>query len=378
MARLYRRHDDGNWYGDYNTPEGKRVQGSLRTKDKTVAKERLRLAELGATPSSRGKKQRLMDAIDGMIASLHTKADGTKSMYRVKGRRLLKTLGNPWVHEVDAAMLDKYITRRRSDEPEHGGAADHTIQKELITVRRALKYALKSKTLQELPHWPEFSPDYDPRKVWLTEPQFEALCSELEPERRLWASLCALAGCRSGEAERVTWEMVNFATNRIRVPGSKTDLSRDRPVPIAPALLARLRAVPKAEREGPVAGRWANVNRDLGLAVNRCNAKATAEAKVTGRRPPPPMPKVTPNDLRRTFASWLVQQGVPALTVAALMGHSTTRMIEKVYGKLSAANLDAAIAMMPRGGVTHGVTNSVADPVEPDPSGHILDDPENE
>lgn len=361
MAKLYRRHETGNWYGDYNTPEGKRVQCSLRTKDKTVARERLRLAELGATPNARGKKQRLMDAIDGMILSLHTKAEGTRDMYRKKGRRLLKTLGNPWVHEVDSTMLDKYITRRRSDEPEHGGAADHTIQKELITVRRALKFALKSKTLHELPHWPEFSPDYTPRKVWLTVDQFEKLCAELEPERRLWASLAALAGCRAGEAERVAWEMVDFKANRIRVPGSKTDMSKDRPVPIAPALRARLLEVPKASRRGLVVPHWGNVNRDLHAACVR--------AKV---------PKVSPNDLRRTFASWLVQNGAPTLTVAALMGHSTTRMIEKVYGKLTAANLDAAMAVMPARGVTDGVTTWVPNLGTPDHTGDDLDGADDE
>lgn len=377
MARLYRRHKDGNWYGDYCTPEGKRVQGSLRTKDKTVAKERLRLAELGATPSSRGKKQRLMDAIDGMIASIHTKAEGTRGMYRVKARRLLKTLGNPWVHEINVDMLDKYIVRRRSDDPDHGNAADHTIQKELITVRRALKYALKRNMLHVMPHWPEFSPDYVPRKVWLTVDQFEALCSELEPERRMWASLAALAGCRAGEAERVTWEMVNFATNRIRVPGSKTDMSRDRPVPIAPALRAKLLAVPESDRHGTVAGRWGNVRRDLHAAIDRRNAKAARaadECKVYAGA----IPYVSPNDLRRTFASWLIQEGAPPLTVAALMGHTTTRMIEKVYGKLSAANLDAAMALMPGQGVTDGVTEWVSDVTTPDHTGDKPDGSDNE
>lgn len=373
MARLYQRHKGGNWYGDYNTPEGKRVQGSLRTKDKQVARERLRLAELGATPSSRGKKQKLMDAIDGMIASLHTKAEGTRGMYRVKGRRLLKTLGNPWVHEINADMLDKYILKRRSSDPDHGNAADHTIQKELITVRRALKYALKRNMLHAMPHWPEFSPDYVPRKVWLTVGQFEALCSELEPERRMWASLAALAGCRSGEAERVTWDMVNFATNRIRVPGSKTDMSRDRPVPIAPALRARLLGVPKDGRTGPVAGRWGNVRRDLHAAIDRFNVKTKERSEATGTKATPPVPKVSPNDLRRTFASWLIQEGAPPLTVAALMGHTTTRMIEKVYGKLSAENLDAAMALMPGQGVTDGVTELGRNAAEPESTGDDLD-----
>jgi integrase len=128
----------------------------------------------------------------------------------------------------------------------------------------------------------------------------------------------------------------------MRVPGTKTDQSR-RTIPIAPALEHRLDQVPPAKRRGPVVERWGNVRCDLRAAVRRANAAAAA----AGSQPPEPIPFVSPNDLRRTFASWLVQQGVPLLTVASLLGHNSTRMVEKVYGRLSAKNLDDAIAVLP-------------------------------
>lgn len=56
---------------------------------------------------------------------------------------------------------------------------------------------------------------------------------------------------------------------------------------------------------------------------------------------------VSPNDLRRTFASWLVQNGVPLHAVAKLLGHSSTRMVERGYAKLSQKNMDDAIAVPP-------------------------------
>jgi integrase len=344
MGKLYRRHAAGNWYGDYRTPEGQRRQHSLRTKDKQVAKERLRLAELGASPDARGKKQRLMDAIDGMIDSLHDKAEATRSMYREKGRRILKTIGNPNVDEVTYQLLNSYIKTRKTHP-----AAGHTIQKELITIRRALKYALKLGTLRAMPHWPEFSPEYVPRKTWLTPQQFAAMAGELEQPRRLWATLAALGGMRAGEVERLDWSMVDLARNRIHVPGTKTTKSR-RGIPIAPALRHELERVPSAERAGPVVEPWSNVRRDLHAACVR--------AKVT---------KVSPNDLRRTFASWMVQAGAPLLTVAALLGHSSTRMLERVYGQLSAENLESAVELLPP--VTDGVTESWGNAAHPDTHG---------
>src|SRR5262249_1620872 len=67
---------------------------------------------------------------------------------------------------------------------------------------------------------------------------------------------------------------------------------------------------------------WPYVNRDL--------ARACKAAKV---------PKVTPNDLRRTFASLLVQDGVPLDVVAKLMGHASSAMVYRVYGRFTPAAL---------------------------------------
>jgi hypothetical protein len=43
----------------------------------------------------------------------------------------------------------------------------------------------------------------------------------------------------------------------------------------------------------------------------------------------------SPNDLRRTYAKWMRLARVPAEIVAPTMGHRDTRMVERVYGRLS-------------------------------------------
>lgn len=64
------------------------------------------------------------------------------------------------------------------------------------------------------------------------------------------------------------------------------------------------------------------------------------------------VPRVTPNDLRRTFATWLKQRDVDSAVVAAMMGHSSTAMVDRVYGKLDEASYRRAIAKLPRGDVS--------------------------
>lgn len=346
MGRLFKRTEDGTWWGDWTDARGRRQQRSLRTRDRTVARERLRAAELAAPDADARRPQRLSEAIDYMItATCHDKAEGTRHMYQAKGRRIATTLGDPDIKDVTRDILSAYIQRRLNKEDAvHGKASPHTVHKELITIRRALTEAHERGLLEVSPAqvMPRFSPRYVPRERFLTVDQFERLIAQLHPTRQLWVSLAALAGMRLGEVERLTWAGVDLAGGWVTVPGTKTAKARRR-VPLTPALRARL----GEPGTGLVVERWINVRRDLEVACRK--------AKV---------PKVTANDLRRTFASWLVQAGVERLAVAHLMGHSTTRMVELVYGRLDDDSYQRAMAKMPtqpvlpcNAGVTEVVPN---------------------
>ena len=50
------------------------------------------------------------------------------------------------------------------------------------------------------------------------------------------------------------------------------------------------------------------------------------------------------NDFRRTFASLLVQAGAANSLVAKMLGHTTTIMVDRVYGKQTVASLRSLIA----------------------------------
>jgi len=69
---------------------------------------------------------------------------------------------------------------------------------------------------------------------------------------------------------------------------------------------------------------------------------------------------VSPNDLRRTFASWLKQRGVDSAIVARLLGHGSTKMVDLVYGRLDLDTLAGAVALLdpPQERRDKGGTNS--------------------
>ena len=52
-------------------------------------------------------------------------------------------------------------------------------------------------------------------------------------------------------------------------------------------------------------------------------------------------------DLRRTFGSWLKQAGVDSRRIADLMGHTSTTMVDRVYGQLDLPAYRDAVLKLP-------------------------------
>ena len=55
---------------------------------------------------------------------------------------------------------------------------------------------------------------------------------------------------------------------------------------------------------------------------------------------------VSPYDSRRTFGSWLKNRGLDSAVIALLMDHSSTRMLDLVYGRLDDDTLATAMGKL--------------------------------
>lgn len=341
--RLFRR--GATWFCWFYDRAGRRHRVSTKCTDRRAALQALRELERQAQdPNSHHAApqapHRLSAALDAIVnADTTGRSTDTLKMYAKKGGTLLRLLGDADLAVLQLGDVERYVTERLAE-----SVARETVRKELVTLRRALEVAHRRGHVKTEPRSliPEFRVRYVPRTRFLEEEkEFPALLAAVAPERRLWVLLAVYAGARSSEVESVRWESVDMRNQRLLLAGTKTAKSR-RWVPIAEPLLVALKAVPKAKRVGQVAPRWSNVRRALQAAC------AAAE-----------IDPVSPNDLRRTFASWLKQRGVDSMTVARLLGHSTSRMVELVYGHLDDRTFAAAVAtlaaprcptVVPRGG----------------------------
>ncbi len=350
MGKLYKRGD--TYYADYVDRHGTRQRTSTRTGDKEVAKQRLRDLELATTDRPAYSTETVAHALSYFVdVACAARPLATIASYRQKARHLARLLGSVRLDDLDREAVERYIATRLEEE-----AHRHTVHKELVVLRGAIGSAYeRKKTTTSVAVVPKFRAAYSPRTTYLTPDQFLRLVDHLVPpapakakphtlqqredrriRRALYCLLIALASPRAGEVEAIGWEHVDLARGVLRVPKGKTI---SRVVAIHPVLRPWLEAL-QAD-SGPLVDRWTNVRRDLPRACERAG-----------------VPRCTPNDLRRTFASWLVQAGTSLLVVSRLLGHSSTRMVDLVYGQLDEATLAAAIQRLP-GGCDAGVTNTV-------------------
>jgi integrase len=252
------------------------------------------------------------------------KAKPTADFYRKKSGHLVRLFeGKPGsasyqpfpLAQVDAPAVDDYISTRRAE-----GVGENTISKELVALRMALKLALRANAWEGdiraiMPIG--FSPEYRPRKRFLTQIELYKLLGGLTADKAARAAFIVATSACASEAEHALRNDVG-KENSVQLRGTKRP-DRWRMVPIELPWQRSLLAYAVKHGQGQN-GRlflpWGNVRRDLILA---CEA-----ARID---------PCSPNDLRRTFSHWMKEADVPNEVIAPLMGHKTTKMVEIVYGK---------------------------------------------
>lgn len=318
----------------------RKIECSTGQRDRALAREAARRLEHEYIAHVEGPEALgLADVIARYLAHLEAvgRAPDTLSFYTKKAKHLLRILGaDTDVHSLGPMHADAYLARRRSEERP---AAANTVAKELGTLRSALVWAKHRQLYTGTPDWcvpPELRGAYTPRERALTHEEYGKLLAELKPRRRGITDrqdyLVAFVGLGVRDSELYRILPDDWVAGRVHIRGKKGRRDRADRWLTPPKEVVKILDRRKKGRaaHAPLFPRWGNVRRDLAVA---CEA---AEIVV-----------VTPNDLRRTFCTWLAEAGVPELVTASLMGHANSAMIRKVYARIGTAAQVNAIAKMP-------------------------------
>lgn len=197
-----------------------------------------------------------------------------------------------------------------------------TVKREL----RELALAFKAVGLTP-PKMPELA-DGTPRERFLTRGEQLQLLAAAPAHRKDYVVMYLHCGLSRSELYKFDASDCNFERREVRVRGTKAG-QRDRLLPMSEEVYDILWAR-RAQR--PMFERWGNYDRDLREYAARAGFGPVRVVEYRGRKLR--LAPLSLNDLRRTFATTLAVAGVPILHLMHLMGHHSTRMLEKVYARV--------------------------------------------
>jgi len=206
----------------------------------------------------------------------------------------------------------------------------------------------------------KFAPEYKPRSRFVTPDELKLILPHLSADHAAAVAFMVATSAEWGAVERAQRDDISLETRRVFLRGTKRS-TRERYAPLITEIQRSLihYVLEHAQGvDGALFRSWGNVRRDL---VAACD-----EAKI---------PRCSPNDLRRTCATWLREAGAPPDLIAPLMGHADTRMVERVYGRLPIELLEKRLAEATGSIYLHtGVTNGDEITALPAPSAKALNE----
>lgn len=299
------------WYVCW-TERGRSRRVSTRTTDRRVAERFLAeyVAALNAPPARFDVAQ--------LVTAYLKEAPGEAQ----HAKAIIRHLGPLTIASLTRAQIRLFHAARRKE-----GASDSTINRQARVLRAALEWGRKEGWLTEVPHIDAPTPS-PPRQRFLTRDEAVRLYqAAATPHLRTFIALALYTGQRKSAILELTWDDVRDGMIWFR----QTTHNKRRPIalPLTPALAISL-STAYAMREGRHIITYKGIE---GGDTKKAFARTVERAGLVD---------VRIHDLRRTAASWMVQNGASFEQVAAVLG-DRIETVQKHYGHFSAAFVGDAI-----------------------------------
>ncbi len=239
-----------------------------------------------------------------------------KSADRVYTRNMKPFFGDIKLTKITPLMIENYKmerlengTGRRTDEK----VSNRTINAELSCLRKIFNKAIDWGYALENPVTKvDFLPERSSiRKRVLTEDEESRLIAVAPPPLKHMLIVALHTGMRKGEVLNLKWENVDFETKEITIVETKDD--EDRVVPMNPILFDLLMTLKSQDGNSEYVFTNPRTRRHY-VEIKRTFVSSCKKADVED---------LHFHDLRHTYASRLVRNGVDLNTVKELLGHSS-------------------------------------------------------
>ncbi len=247
--------------------------------------------------------------------------------------------GDTKLADIESIGVSKWVKKLHTD-----GASPYTIRNAVVLFKNSLNAAVNANRLVRnpvdgvrLPAMPEAT------ERFLTRNEVEAITFYLDGFNALVVWTAVQTGLRFGELAGLHWSRVDLDRGTIQVvekfdqKAKRIDpMPKDREtrmVPLPDDLVDKLRKHRDNSTPDRTCGLQHTAGRCTGDLVFRGPRGAALQSNAWGRGPWKTAlelagitDRVRPHDMRHTFASWLIQDGVPLSDIAPVMGHSDVEM----------------------------------------------------
>ncbi len=225
---------------------------------------------------------------------------------------------------ITVGEIERYKQKRLNAPTKDGKErAIATVHRELEVLRSILRYARNEGWIEHTPFERTSTPliskaDENRRDRVMSRDEEVSLldaCSDTSPRGHIRGLFIAAVdtGMRKGELLKLVWSDVDLAGRIINIKALNTKTLRSRTAPVSARLAKELERLPSFKLNDPEASVFnlTKIQRSWGSA---CRVAGISDLRF--------------HDLRHTFATRLVQAGLPMAELARLLGHTS---IETTY-----------------------------------------------
>jgi integrase len=252
------------------------------------------------------------------------------------------------INGILSQLNDRAITSITQDEVEKLKldlqATPYQANRTLALLSKMFKLAVKWKYRPDNPVYGVKKFPEHPRHVYLKQEQVAALKKALDQyEYQNTADvirLLLLTGAREGEALKADWSEFDLKLGVWNKPRRHMKGNKEHHLPLGEDALGLLHKM-KPKKKGPLFPAGLGASEKHRVTIRRpwiqiCKAAGLVTAvEKTGKRRHKVIrykPNFHIHDLRHTYGSWLVQDGVPIYDVKELLGHAQVATTERFYG----------------------------------------------
>lgn len=324
--RIYKRKGSPNWWAQWYDQNGRRHRKSTGTDDK----------ELAQTLAAKWRQESFMEHHFGVIPDIpfqdallryakereRQNAKSYRQSLKYRLQFLLDRFGELNLSQITAATLQDFAEERL--ETKKG----ETVQKELSTIRAILNKARREGRLAIVPPFPRIRKEPG-RCRWLSVAEERRLILAAAKHLKPLIAVAIDTGGRRSELLELDW--CNVDLGRGRITFVKTKNGENRTIRLTSRAKMVLEKLGQKET-GPVFTYGGKAMKEVKTSFQKAREKAGLE-------------DVRFHDLRHTFASRLVQQGVSLYEVMHLTGHKSVSMVQR-YAHLAPDFQETAIAAL--------------------------------